>query len=418
MATPAKFTYIRNGLATDRLVVTEDVRVGPNTQFAEVRTAEKTQLYELKSSYGFTVLRDRKTETGSATVTNDVGDGEYTLQVTDTSSTALLESAERGRYVPGMDAEVGIGFRLGSEPTGDQVAEWGYFDSNNGFIFGHDSAGVYVKVLRDGVVKEKTYQNEWNVDRLDGTEKSTTNPSGITLDTLRGNIYQVVFAWYGYGTANFQILAPDPETKEQVVVTVHRYTPDGETSVKEPNLPITATVQNGAGDSGTFTGYVGGRQYSVVGTYNPSFRITSETIDGATVDVGVEGVYDPIITFRRKAAYDSVSVKLSEVEALTNNNIELVVILDGTLTGASFGSLNNIDPTETAVEVDTSATAITGGTKIWSGLVRGGGGVNTNVGSRALPTLDIPNTDEVTLAGRAITTQATVTANLKVREQW
>ncbi|HBV85228.1 MAG TPA: hypothetical protein DEF42_00830 [Desulfosporosinus sp.] len=71
------------------------------------------------------------------------------------------------------------------------------------------------------------------MDRLDGT-----GPSGATLSLAEGNIYEVVFTWYGYGIIEFRVVLPDPTTLAQEVITVHRFSPTGETSEKSLRLPL------------------------------------------------------------------------------------------------------------------------------------------------------------------------------------
>ena len=129
--------------------------------------------------------------------------------------------------------------------------------------------GIFVAIRRAGV-DTIISQASWNVDPLDGT-----GPSGATLDLSKGNIFQIVFTWYGYGVIEFRVVIPDPTTLAQEVITVHRFSPTGETSLADPNLPVRAEIDN----DGTATAlnlFVGGRQYSILGNYSPVFRVTSE----------------------------------------------------------------------------------------------------------------------------------------------
>lgn len=107
--------------------------IGPNvsSQFDELRVAQKTPIVELTSVYGLSILRDAVTITGAGTVTNNAT--EYNLSNSASGvDSAILESVLRGRYEPGYAGEAGIGVRIPSLPIGNQVAQWGLFDTQNG----------------------------------------------------------------------------------------------------------------------------------------------------------------------------------------------------------------------------------------------------------------------------------------------
>ena len=52
-----------------------------------------------------------------------------------------------------------------------------------------------------------TYQEDWNFDTLTGVG-GTTNPSGVTLDPTKLNVYQINFRWLGAGEMRFAIENP------------------------------------------------------------------------------------------------------------------------------------------------------------------------------------------------------------------
>ena len=235
--------------------------IGPNvdSQFDELRVAQKSPVVELTSVYGVSEIRDVVFTTGGGTVTNT--STEYQVSTAGGGAdSAILESALRGRYMPGFAGEAGIGIRIPSAPTGNQVARFGMFDSQNGAFFGVSSTNIFVAIRRGGI-DTVINQSAWNVDPLDGS-----GPSGETLDLSKGNIYQIVFTWYGYGVIEFRVVLPNPTTGAQEVVTVERYSPSGQTSIIDPNQPLRAEVDNG-GTGAAFDLFVGGRQYSIIGKY-------------------------------------------------------------------------------------------------------------------------------------------------------
>lgn len=291
-----------------------------------MRTAERSPIVELQSVYGLSDLRDLVEITGSGTVTNTTV--EYQVSTTTgATDSATLDSVERGRYMPGFAGQAGIGVRIPSPPTQNQVFRWGMVDDENGAFFGQSVAdGIFVAIRRAGV-EIIIPQTAWNIDSLDGT-----GPSGVTLDLPFGNIFQVIFTWFGYGVIEFNIVVQNPTTLAQEVVTVNRFRPANETSFADPNSPLRAQIDN----DGTATAadlFVGGRQYSIIGKFNPEFRITS---DRRNVVVGTAGI--PVISFQRKAIFptgsarpNSVSINLEGLDIVTDDDVYFQIIDGGTL---------------------------------------------------------------------------------------
>ncbi|TXH47398.1 MAG: hypothetical protein E6Q97_27260 [Desulfurellales bacterium] len=108
-------------------------------------------------------------------------------------------------------------------------------------------------------------QTAWNVDRLDGS-KGVLNPSGMTLDPTKLNVWKISYPWLGAGSPVLSILTPD---QGWTVVHIDTY----------PNA------------------------YTVPSSRNPSFRIgwiaaslgstTNLTVKGASACVSVAGVLRP-----------------------------------------------------------------------------------------------------------------------------
>lgn len=388
--------------------LTKDDIAGTRTLFNEGIVAQRTPLIELNAALGLSVLRDVITETGTGAVTNSGGEHILATGAT-TGSTAQIESVEYGRYYPGTSAEVGIGIRAPGTYTGTAFSEWGYFDSSDGFGWGKDATGPYVFYTRDSV-KTKVYQSSWNVDKLLGS-----GPSGASLTDSDGNIYQLNFSWYGYGIIEWSIVVTTP-AGEQVPVVIHTFNPSSTNSIQNPNQPLVAKVSNG--DTTTaYTLYVGGRQFSVYSKYIPSIRRTQES----RLELGSVGTTPlPLISFRRKTGFASFPVKFKELDIITTGNLLWEARIGGTLTGASFGAVSNVPTTETALEVDTSATAISGGQKIETGLVSTSGvGVRATGGfSSTAYNLELPGTTIITLCARAISGTATVSSVLGMEEEW
>lgn len=374
--------------------------------FNELKVVERTPVIELKSVYGVSALRDITTLAGSAAITNTAG--EYRLALTaDAADSAILDSAERGRYQPGYSANAGIGIRIPVNPVGAQDAKWGYFDDSNGFGFGVDATGLYV-FTRRATTDTKVYQSAWNTDKVNGT-----SASGVRLDLSDGDIFQIDFTWYGYGVIEFTVVSTAITGQRPIVV--HRSFPDGQTSVADPNLPIRAYADNGS-TATAFDLYVAGRQFSIRGKFDPNRR----TISQYRLALGSVGTtFLPLVTFRRKSAFASVAAKVSGFDILTTEDLVLQIRVNATLTNASYVTPTDHTATETAMEADISATGVSGGQVLWEGLVdAAGAGATANGAQTREFDLEIPSTQPITLCARTVSGTATISSVLRVREEW
>lgn len=415
MGTSSELSPLSVDLAGNLNIRTQD------SQFNRLITSPRSPLIELKSTYGISSLRDSIIKNDTANISND--GTEFNLS-TGTGSTgkAILDSAERGRYIPGATCQAGIGVRtpLNQSLLDNQEIKWGYFDDNNGFLFGQDTTGTFIAIKRSGTIVNKVYQENWNGDKLDGT-----GPSKFTLDLTNGNIYQITYTWYGYGTVEFQIvMGEENKNNVQTLITVHRFRPTEETSVSDPNLPIRAEVSNNGTENNDISLLVGGRQYSIFSNYNPNIRITSEY---RTLESVSNTTFVPTVTFKRKNEFpsssgraNSVSVKLESIDILSENDALWEIRFNPTISGGTttFEDISNIVPSETAVEVNTKATSVTGGLKVISGITGGGFSKSQSLSQINNLNLDFNGSQPVSLVVRNLSTSGNITVVFRVREEW
>lgn len=388
------------------------------SQFGELLTTKRTPVIELNSTFGVSEpLRDRTELTNGGSIDDRNGTvttGEILLETnTDANGTAQLSSAEVGRYIPGFGAEIGLGVRLPAALSGDQTIEFGGFTSDlqDGLYFGYDADGLYVARLRDGTEVQKVRQADWNIDPLDGTGRS-----GVTIDVANGAIYQINWTWYSYGQIVWAILAVI--NNKQTFIPVHQinnFIDFSGTSIVDPSLRVTVLAENN-GTASNAQVYVGGRQYSIIGEYVPKYRYTGETRPSTALSTSLQ----PLISFRHKDTFRNRSVKLAGFSVINNGNadVEMEIYLAGTLTGASFGAPNGYTATDTALESDIQATAITGGNCVWAGsLVPAGAGNRFNFSNLDID-LDLPEEVTITLCARAFTGTPSVISAFRMKEEW
>jgi hypothetical protein len=201
----------------------------------------------------------------------------------------------------------------------------------------------------------------------------------------------------------------------QTVVTVHEITPSGETSISSPNLVLHQKVDNG-GDETNLVMQVGGRQYSIVGLYAPKDRFTGQTRAGVSTSTTLV----PTVSFRTKAGFQDRNVRFQGyVVNLSTEDCEVFIVVNGSLTGASYTTPSLHTAAETAVETDVSATAISGGTVVWSDLVVAGQGNKTVFNSSDLNfTSTLTQAQSVSLCIRTLSGTGTADIHFRLREEW
>lgn len=381
--------------------------------FGDFRTVEMTPNINLKSIYGLSLLRDRVVTTGSGVVEDAfvTNTGEYRLATTaNGADSAGLFSAERGRYEAGFSAVAGLGLRIPNATlTGNQVIYWGLGENPtdpdaNGLFYGLDANGLFVSYFRNGV-ETRVPQADWNGDVT-------------AINVTDGNIFHIEFSWYGYGVIQYTLIQQATPNGPKLPVVLHTIRLTGSTSLTNPNLPIAVYMDN-AGTADSMEAFLGGRQYSIRGKVTVTQRQTTERLLSATVG----GTLIPLISFQRKAAYKSGSIKLAQFEVIANTELLVEVRFNPVLTGASFGTPTNTLATETAVESDVSATASTGGILVTSSLIAANTRQSESVNQSVLPEIDIPSnnvTDGIVtlLAYAPGGGPATVSAILKITEEW
>lgn len=381
--------------------------------FGEQRVAERTPVIELNSAYGVSNVRDVISVSNSGTVTA-ASTGEILLSTGATaSSTARLDSAERIRYIPGFDAEIGIGIRIPTLPTGNQEAKWGVRnpDQTEGIYFGVDATGFYVATLRNSV-ETKIYDTLFNINKLDGAEGEEIDRR-FDIDLSEGNIFQVDYSWYGYGQIVWEVTGIPTGRNKQVPIRCHQAKIDGTTSVQSPNLPIFIEATNG-GDAADFDVYVGGRQASVVGRYVPKYRTTAQ----ARASVSTTTTSLPLVSFRNKSGFEDRTIQIDDALAIVASQDHVIEFyINPTLTDASWTTPTNATASETALETDVSATALSGGTLVFSYYAAAGLGAQERP-VESLAVFDIPENQIVTMAARTVTGTGTCKGFFRIREEW
>lgn len=363
-------------------------------------------------------LRWKTTETASGTVSK-AGNNEGVLQ-TGTTGTAVaaVQTREYGHYPPGSEAIPGVAVRLHTNPTGNQDARWGYFDGQDGMGFGtrifqngETTAGGTITTtgLQPYAFTQKSgttsiyAQEHWNLDTLDGSSNEE-NPSGHDLrDFSELTICRFPHLYYGGGRIRWAVKVHDRsgDAPQAPLIEVHTVAAETEAPIDTPHLPSQARVEN----NGTTTNNLDLRltaAHYVTGDTEPDTRVNGVRNSVAGISTTE---FVPIISWRKRTGWEAVNVRPVKIAVQAGTDMELMLVEDASLTGASFGLAPWTDSSESAVYYDTSATSMTQnvGNRRWVGQVTGGQGNKS--GDNVADDIDfnLPSTQIVTLAARADT---------------
>lgn len=327
------------------------------TPFSEQLTTEKTVLFEYSGMHVLSPLRDKSTVSGTGAIA--FSQGEIALSTgTTANSVSSISTTEMVRYGIGYITEASMAVRTSISPlSGNQIARWGVFDATNGMGFGVNATSVFV-FSRSASTDTVILQANWNVDKLDGT-----GTSGLTLDLVKGATFHIRYSTHG--VIEFSVSLPSTTVLTSVVV--HRIVPSSNPIFTTPNLPITMTSLN-ASTTSNFILYVAGRRAIVHGTTRFAKRQGSFTSLIPELSSGWKLLH----SVRKKSAANDLNIPIywlgMDYTQIISTPFYWRLVQGGTLTGASFSNIGSISANESALEGDSSATAITGGTTIAFGF--------------------------------------------------
>jgi hypothetical protein len=338
-----------------------DVKNQSKNTFEDQITVTNNPIIDLKSFMGVSELRNIVTITGNnSSITNNIG-GESEINLTigqNIGDSASLQSIERGQYISGTMCEVGLGIRIPEGAlSGTQSVKYGYFDNNNGFYFKKTENEFECCILNDGV-ETSISRNSFNVNRLDGTEANMIN-----LNFAKGNIFRILFSWYGYGVVRFGVVAIDSDNIQKMMI-FHNYETNGSTSTLNPNLPIKVVLDAGNSDgTSNSTMYVAGRQFSVYGNESRVTRLNSHYRYNVASTTSIL----PIVSFKKKQYYEACKVQLMTISIVSSVDTILTVCNNATLVSSNF--IENIYASESALLVDISSVSYTNGHIVYSEII-------------------------------------------------
>lgn len=303
-----------------------------------------------------------QTTTDGATITHDPNQSAVIMAVSATpGSKAIRQSRQVMPYIPGRPAEFSVAHRWETPSVGLRKRA-GVFDENNGIYFEDGGDQNYYCVIRSrvsgSVVETRVGRQDWNGDRFDGL-----GPSGITADPNAIQLLVIEYEWYGAGAVHFNYVMNG--TKHRIHTFYHANIIH-DVYMSTPFLPIRFEIENINDGAGTFV--VASCSFGLEGNSTRLGLPLVQQIPLPGVALGTANTFYPAISLRLKPGSLSGIAILEKLQFFTVDNTTLAyrIYVNPTLTG---GTWVDHELPNSLVQVNTTATAVTGGTIFYRGIV-------------------------------------------------
>lgn len=388
----------------------------PLTAFGDLRVAELTPVFQY--SFEYTV---GNTELNTNTVANDGTVTQASAMAvvgtsTTTASTACLQTKRHARYRSGLGGLLRFTgkFTSGVAATEQYLGLADEFGSSaafkNGYMVGFDG-GTFGFHRFQNDAKITVTQASWD-DPLDGT-----GASGMTVDLLKLNVWEIRFQYLGAGAITLCI--EDDSTGLFIPVHTVLYANLNTTpSVHNPNFHGTIWVNNAGTtsdlvvSSASMSYFIEGKT-ELEGMYQPQQSTGVQSTASITTELAV-------MTIRNKTTYISktnfvdilIENIVASIEASAANNLGSVTLTKNATLGG-VPSYSDINTSDSVVDMDTAGTTVTGGKHIISIPLAG---KNDKFVDNLVPfTLSLAPGETLTLSGISVAS-ATIQASLLWKE--
>jgi hypothetical protein len=319
--------------------------------FGRLRVSQPFTLFDSSLRYADNGKFDTSaTGTGTSLYNSD---NSMSLSVAGTGS-VVRETKRVFPYQPGKSLLILNTFSMNT-PVEDLKQRVGYFGTQNGIFLETDDEEIYI-VKRNAGVDVRVAKDDWNTNTLP------------TLDISKSQIFFIDIEWLGVGSVRTGFVIDG----EFIITHVfHHANVITGTYMQTAVLPVryeiistgaTATMKQICSSVMSEGGYELNSQY-YFGINAPS----------AGVDLGTAGTLKPLISIRLKSSQLDAIILPAELDmlGLSNASVRYTLLLNATLTNASF-----VDHPVSQVQVDTTASALTGGTVLQQGFITNSSQIN------------------------------------------
>ena len=321
--------------------------------FGRLRVSNPRTLFD--SSFRYSDNGSFSTDTsGSGTASFNSTGSTIDMTVTGNGDEVIRESKRVFPYQPGKSLLILTTFTM-QDPVANLRQRVGYFGANNGIFLEVDGETAYI-VKRNNGTDTRVAQDSWSENTL----------ASLALD--KSQILFIDVEWLGVGTVRVGFVI----NGEFIVAHKFHHANLGDlTYMQTAILPVRYEITS-TGAAGTLH-QICASVISEGGYEGSSKNYIATNAPTAGVDLGTAGTLTPLISIRLKSSQlDAIILPaLLEIISFSNQEAKYQLILNGSLTGASFS-----DHPTSQVQVDTSASSISGGEIIKQGFIIGGGQIN------------------------------------------
>lgn len=291
--------------------------------------------------------------TGSATASFVANESSVDMTTTTASGDKAIRQTFRVfPYQPGKSLEVFATFVMNAGKSGLRQRV-GYFNADNGLFFelSETTKSFVLRTNTSGTPSDSRTVNQadWNGDKLNGT-----GPSGLTLDITKAQILYMDFEWLGVGSVRCGFVIDGTPI---ICHTFNNANSLDKVYMTTAILPVRYEIENltATASSSTLTQICS----TVISEGGYQQKNALSWARRTTTLTGVTTTFVPLVSIRLKSTSLGAVVLPSIYSAIpigSTLDYEVALIKNATLTGASFTS------NSTNVELDVTASALTGGT--------------------------------------------------------
>jgi hypothetical protein len=328
---------------------------GTNTDaFGRLRVSNPYTLFDSSNRYAADNQFDTSVVSGGTT-TYLPNESTIQLNVNTTSGAEVVRQSYRVfPYQPGKGLLCLATFQAATAKT-NLRQRIGYFGTQNGVYFqiNNTTNSFVLRTYIGGSVDDTTRkvdQSSWNGDKLDGT-----GASGLTLDLTHPQILWMDFEWLGVGSVRCGFII------NGIYIVCHTYNTanvyGSSVYMTTATLPVRYEITNtGTTASTSSLKQICSSVVSEAGFEQTSIdHVARRTTEFTNIDT--TATFFPIVSIRLISTALNAVVIPNRVQflPLTNQNYEVVLLKNPTLTGATWATTV---PSDANVEFDVAATAI------------------------------------------------------------
>lgn len=345
--------------------------IGP---FGELISVLPEPVVQCTFPYAVNAAQATLSNTGTGSSTSWAAQLISLVSGTANNGTASLQSVATARYGAGQGIELTFstifdsGTALNTQIVGVGSATDGYFFGYNGTAFGI--------LRRANSVDTWVAQTAWSVDKMDGT-----GPSGMTLNTAKGNVYKIQYQWLGFGMITFS-MESSATGLFQVVHQIAYANLNTAPSTANPSFPFYAQTLNGASGVTSKTIQLGSFAIFTLGSslLIPVLRQASgQSVINITTEVAVITVKNKATNVLGGTNTNRTPLMIDWISIATAGTKPVVIrLLKNTTLGGS-PSYTDISTALSIAQKDIAGTTVTGGVEYWSSAIAGGGNLYFDV---------------------------------------